>query len=69
MYKRQVKGLHHISSVIEPKDHLIAEIQALLLVSCLVIEFGQFIGPALCKLFLLILDVYKRQRQYCVLSF
>ena len=50
----QVKGLHHIISIIKPENHLIAEIQALLLVSCLVIEFGQFIGPALCKLFLLI---------------
>ena len=50
----QVKGLHHISSVIEPKDHLIAEIQALLLVSCLVIELGQLIGPALRKFLLLI---------------
>ena len=50
----QIKGLHHISSVIEPKDHLIAEIQALLLVSCLVIELGQLIGPALRKFLLLI---------------
>ena len=50
----QVKGFHHISSVIEPENHLIAEIQALLLVSCLIVEFSQFIGPALCKLFLLI---------------
>ena len=50
----QVKGLYHISSVIEPKDHLIAEIQALLLVSCLVIELGQLIGPALRKFLLLI---------------
>ena len=50
----QVKGLYHISSVIEPENHLIAEIQALLLVSCLVIELGQLIGPALRKFLLLI---------------
>ena len=46
MKSLKFKGLHHISSLAEPKEHLVALFDTLSSKSYPVIEISQFIGPS-----------------------
>ena len=50
----EIQCLHNVFSVTEPENHFITKTQTLLSVSILIIQFCQFIRPALCKFFLFV---------------